>query len=365
MRDNTVFLRLEGPLQAWGTCSRFKIRETGLEPTKSGIAGLICCAMGLRRLDAEVTGWLQRLNALKMGVRIDRPGWLWRDYQTVGAGFGVLQAEGGIKHTGASGNIEPVECWRDYLCDASFVVALRGDEDTIKVVAENLADPEWLIYLGCKCCPPSRPVLVRTDRIDDLESAFTAIDWEPRMPGDAMPAGGLRSVKDIERPDELASAEARQDVAVRFRPPVHGTRYVVVMRITPRITDRPHMSPCPRPYRGWPKNNSVWRNFTKPARMDRDHDLCVFCKLPAQPVHHVDYANAPDHEDVEKDLRSLCDICHSAVTMLEYGLGLGEKRIDPTKPRWRTDILKKRDEILRDRVPLHLGRKRLPLDEEN
>ncbi len=44
-----VFLRLEGPLQAWGDNSKFVIRRTMEAPTKSGVIGLICCAMGLSR----------------------------------------------------------------------------------------------------------------------------------------------------------------------------------------------------------------------------------------------------------------------------------------------------------------------------
>jgi CRISPR system Cascade subunit CasD len=46
---NTIFIRLEGPLQAWGDTSKFVIRRTMDAPTKSGVLGLICCAMGLSR----------------------------------------------------------------------------------------------------------------------------------------------------------------------------------------------------------------------------------------------------------------------------------------------------------------------------
>ena len=363
MQRDTVFLRLEGPLQAWGTCSRFKIRETAGEPTKSGVVGLICCAMGLRRLDTEASGMLARLNELKMGVRVDRPGSLWRDYHTVGAGSGVLCAGGWIKRTEATGEYEAVESWRDYLCDASFLVALRGRglEDTIEEVARNLADPKWIIYLGRKSCPPSRPILIKTDRCDELESGLLSVDWEPRLPSDTIPKDGLCAVLEVDQEPGKPlpeRAEPRQDVAVRFRPPLHRTRYVRVARMIPRSAVSAHITFCPSPYRGWPNYCSpVWINQKRPARLDRDRDCCVFCGVAAKPVHHVDYANAPDHEDVKHDLRSLCRHCHDAVTMIEYGLGMTQRRIDPTNPRWRDAILEKRDQILRDRLPLHLGRK--------
>ena len=59
---NTLFLRLEGPLQAWGDTSKFVIRRTMDAPTKSGVLGLLCCAMGLSREKArerlpELNGW--------------------------------------------------------------------------------------------------------------------------------------------------------------------------------------------------------------------------------------------------------------------------------------------------------------------
>ena len=47
-------LMLDAPLQSWGFASRFQRRTTGLHPTKSGVIGLICAAMGVGKgSDAE------------------------------------------------------------------------------------------------------------------------------------------------------------------------------------------------------------------------------------------------------------------------------------------------------------------------
>ncbi|MEW6316028.1 MAG: type I-E CRISPR-associated protein Cas5/CasD, partial [Pseudomonadota bacterium] len=76
----TLLLRLAGPMQSWGTTSRFDQRDTGKEPSKSGVIGLLAAALGI---DREV--WndeLKSLSALTMAVRHDRPGVLKRDYQT-------------------------------------------------------------------------------------------------------------------------------------------------------------------------------------------------------------------------------------------------------------------------------------------
>ena len=37
----TLLLQLVGPMQAWGVTSRFDERDSGLEPSKSGVFGLL------------------------------------------------------------------------------------------------------------------------------------------------------------------------------------------------------------------------------------------------------------------------------------------------------------------------------------
>ena len=45
----TLLLRLVGPMQSWGTTSRFDERDTGKEPSKSGVVGLLAAALGIDR----------------------------------------------------------------------------------------------------------------------------------------------------------------------------------------------------------------------------------------------------------------------------------------------------------------------------
>ena len=68
MSAETAYLALllDGPLQSWGFASRFQRRTTGLHPTKSGVVGLICAAMGLAKGLDEERGMLPALAALKM-----------------------------------------------------------------------------------------------------------------------------------------------------------------------------------------------------------------------------------------------------------------------------------------------------------
>lgn len=51
---STLLLRLAGPMQSWGTDSKFDVRRTQREPSKSGVIGLIAAALGIPRQDQEI-----------------------------------------------------------------------------------------------------------------------------------------------------------------------------------------------------------------------------------------------------------------------------------------------------------------------
>lgn len=363
---NTIFLRLEGPLQAWGDNSKLVVRRTMEAPTKSGIMGLICCAMDLSRQAAHVQ--LPALNKLEMGVRIDRAGTRWWDYHTVGAGYGILTAGGEIKKTATTGKYETLITRREYLCDASFLVALQGDAELIHKVADRLLNPRWPLYLGRKCCPPSVPVLVTrkrsdgtweadTDNFDSLELALKSRCWNPRYRRDIARDENRKPVKEIsldylfewralhERDTAPAEAEVWYDSPVSFDPPVHEPRLVIRGTVSVKVGEatQQHTTPPPRPRADY--RNKEFRQ-RRARRLESDGGLCVFCKSPATTVQHVTYRRAGGNEE-QDDLRSLCRLCHDAVTMIEYGLGMGLDRIDPCDPGWRGEIIKKRDEIRR------------------
>lgn len=52
-----IKLIFSAPLQSWGEDSRWDNRETAASPTKSGVIGMLGCALGYPRGD-------ERLNAL-------------------------------------------------------------------------------------------------------------------------------------------------------------------------------------------------------------------------------------------------------------------------------------------------------------
>lgn len=140
----TLLMQLVGPMQSWGTTSRFDERDSQLEPSKSGVLGLICAALGRDRAEPVAD-----LASLRMGVRVDQEGVLMRDYQTA---TGVMLASGKPDHH------RTVVSPRYYLADAAFLVGLEGDRGILEAVARALQSPVWPLALGRKSFPPSRPV---------------------------------------------------------------------------------------------------------------------------------------------------------------------------------------------------------------
>lgn len=163
----TLLLRLAGPMQSWGTTSRFDERDTQLEPSKSGVLGLVCAALGRDRAES-----VDDLAALHMGVRVDREGVLMRDYQTA---TGVLVAATGKPDMGRT-----VVSPRFYLADAAFLVGLEGDDmELLLSIHQALQQPVWPLALGRKSFPPGAPVHlpggVESDSLMQVLSSYPRI----------------------------------------------------------------------------------------------------------------------------------------------------------------------------------------------
>lgn len=160
---HTLLMRLVGPMQSWGTQSRFNHRDTGQEPSKSGVIGLICAALGRPRSEP-----VDDLAALRFGVRVDREGIVKRDFQTV---QGVARSSGGVAR-------HPIVTDRYYLADADFLVGFSGpDLAQLQEIEAAVRAPRWQLYLGRKSFLPAEPV---------------ALPWADGKPG------GLRENIDLE-----------------------------------------------------------------------------------------------------------------------------------------------------------------------
>lgn len=173
-----LLLQLVAPMQSWGIGSHFSNRDSGMEPSKSGVIGIICAALGIDR-KADLSAFA----GLRMGVRIDRQGILMRDFQTVREVY-TLQ----------STKLKNIITNRYYLSDAAFLVGLEGDDlALLERIQYGLKHPVWEIFLGRKAFPPALPVWMegglRAEQT--LEQALADCGWivqwkKPRAPEKVM-----------------------------------------------------------------------------------------------------------------------------------------------------------------------------------
>jgi CRISPR system Cascade subunit CasD len=200
-------MRLAGPMQSWGVMSRFSRRDTGKEPSKSGVIGLICAAMGIDREDDQNPDFLKLAKA-RLGVRVLRGGVLQSDYHTASK---VAKADGGIKDTELS--------TRFYLADADFIAALESDDrGLLERIHAALKSPVWQLFLGRKAFVPHTPIYIDDDAaiIDGvgLEAALKDPDLPERLgiSGERRFDASQRIVLD----DPDGGSEIRQDVPLSF-----------------------------------------------------------------------------------------------------------------------------------------------------
>lgn len=161
----TLLLRLQGPMQSWGTTSRFDERDTQLEPSKSGVIGLLCAALGRDRTES-----VEDLAVLRMGVRVDREGVPMREYQTATGVLIASSAKADVRRTVVSP--------RFYLADAVFLAGLEGtDEALLLQLHQALRQPVWPLALGRKSFVPSCPVWLPDGLVPgSLEDALRSYD---------------------------------------------------------------------------------------------------------------------------------------------------------------------------------------------
>lgn len=217
MKTKYLLLWLEAPLQAWGADSKFGRRDTMPFPTKSGITGILLCALGA---SGEQTELLARLAPLKQTAisyapprkteegtvqKAEREPLL-RDFHMVGSGYddtdpwekllipktceGKPAVGGGTKIT-----------YRYYLQDAKFAVVMEVPGESAEEIAAALQNPVYDVYLGRKNCVPTDIIYRGTYESEvaamkkaaeiakkkgNLIEVFKVIDGEQGRQGEAM-----------------------------------------------------------------------------------------------------------------------------------------------------------------------------------
>ena len=158
-----LILRLDGPMQAWGTHTFEDFRPVNLFPTRSGLLGLLGACLGLDRRDSA--GLTALAESVTFAVRADaevprpdgdqpvpKPALKLQDFHTV---LDARKVDGSV-------NKNPIVSRREYLFDAAFTVAVGTRTEAafgLERIADALRRPRFTPVLGRRSCPIARPLL--------------------------------------------------------------------------------------------------------------------------------------------------------------------------------------------------------------
>lgn len=224
MDEHVLVLRLAGPLQSWGTSSQYNRRETDLQPSKSGVIGLLAAAQGRRRADP-----IEDLLSLRLGVRVDQPGSVLRDYHTVSdvRGAPLLSANVGPKGQKLTSPKKATHVTqRYYLQDAAFVVGVQGPIALLNGLGAAMLRPAFPLALGRRSCVPSQPLLLQSGDdllwVGPLLKALAMVPWQAPSEYQKQRLHKRVTVSLPVTFDDPGGPEAVTDVPVSFDPRSRG-----------------------------------------------------------------------------------------------------------------------------------------------
>lgn len=170
MPNPYILMWLEAPLQSWGADSKFGRRDTLEFPTKSGIMGLICCALGAGGEQCELLAKFADLDLEALSFTRDKvinkkniktaPEPFLRDFHMVGSGYDdkdpwqkllIPKTSDGKAAVGGGAKLT----YRYYLQDMAFAALVEVPEELSEQIANALQNPIWDLYLGRKNCVPT------------------------------------------------------------------------------------------------------------------------------------------------------------------------------------------------------------------
>ena len=173
-----LLLRLKAPLMSFGDVDGSEeLGPTMRHPGKSMIAGLIANALGYTHHEPEKT------QAIQDGIEIASlelvRGQVIEDQQA----SEIEISDMAWSTTGTpmlrSGHHYSYQCSlrrrKEYIAGADYVVAIRADEALLATIAEGLKTSHRPVYLGRRCCLPTRPLFFKLVEAESLTDALRQI----------------------------------------------------------------------------------------------------------------------------------------------------------------------------------------------
>lgn len=187
-----LVLRLDAPLLSFGTTAVDQHRRTQPFPALSMLTGLLANAMGFDHRDTAQLDDLQ--SRLRYAARCDRRGTVLVDYQTVSLDQPFLiegwttrgrpEGRGGSADNKTGTHIRH----RHFHADSLHTVVLTFAPGTpdLDAVEHALQEPARPLFIGRKCCLPSRPLLWGRIQAPSLVAALEQVPLD-KLRGDTPP----------------------------------------------------------------------------------------------------------------------------------------------------------------------------------
>lgn len=214
---SVLLFRLSAPLQTWPDREGLRTVSTRMEPTRSGLTGLLSACLGIRR------GMPSPFGDARFGVLVEREGLVDSDYHVT-------------RRMNGSGLV-PIPVGRDYLADARFLIGVESaDRSLLESCEYGLSHPVFIPYLGRRACVPDVPL--HGWIVDGpLDTALTQhMEPEPGCSGRLVMDAETTSAGFVDWREDMPVTTGRTDRAWRARP------------VTTRIIDRAGEEPVEDPF---------------------------------------------------------------------------------------------------------------------
>jgi CRISPR system Cascade subunit CasD len=237
MRDYLIF-QLYGPFVSWGDIAVGEERPSALVPTKSAILGILAAAQGVKRPDTVQdyeerkvceNRHVQMSQGYGIAIKTDAAGVPLFDYHTV-----QVPSSGSGRNKKIFYARRDELCWeeksllntilsrREYRQDAYYTVAVWARSEapfSLNELCKKLLEPEYMLYLGRKACPPAlplNPIVVSSSSIeealdqevlsDEIKDSFARL-WQGRsiITWDMDAETQMQPMQTVERRDEILS----------------------------------------------------------------------------------------------------------------------------------------------------------------
>ncbi|WP_292379160.1 type I-E CRISPR-associated protein Cas5/CasD [Methanosarcina sp. UBA289] len=184
-----LLFRLYGPLASWGDIAVGTHRPSYDYPSKSSVMGLLAAAIGIRRSEDDKHRKLAE--AYNFAVLVNSPGTFLRDYHTA-----QIPSTSSIKKQKhilsrkdelavEKEEVTAVLSTRDYYSDSLYTIAIWAKEKcpeacpySLELIENKLTEPEFVLYLGRKSCPPALPVEAQIISGESLKEALGKAEFK-------------------------------------------------------------------------------------------------------------------------------------------------------------------------------------------